>query len=175
MVGSDSDEAAASSEKSFDDESNRVEVPSAAAGASSPAMDVSCVAASSDQAPSDLMPLALRIMLDTRGWFGDFHAWSWAALEEYLPDEGHAGQLSAKGFKTYFDSMVQYERFTTKALMEAASVYRLAADARARVYEVEIGAVLWKFPAKLRHRQSTLGKMESLGGQGPWIVSRLVG
>ena len=62
MVRSDSDEAAVSSEASFDDESNEVEVSSEAAGASSPAVDVSspevaesaadsCEAASSDQAP----------------------------------------------------------------------------------------------------------------------------
>ena len=114
--------------------------------------------------------LALRIMLETRGSFRDFSAWSLAAV-----GRDRAQTLSWKIGEPYFRTMVQYERFTTKALMEAASVYRLAADGLRRAYQVEIGAVVWKFPAKLKHRQSTLGQMESLGRKGPWIVSRLVG
>ena len=46
--------------------------------------------------------------------------------------------------------MVSYEQFITKALLERGSVFRLQADGRKRVYQVEIGAVLWTFPVALK-------------------------
>ena len=57
-------------------------------------------------------------------------------------------------------------------------MFRLQADGRKRVYQVEIGAVLWKFPAALQYQRGDLEKggcISCLGERGPWIVERLIG
>ena len=74
--------------------------------------------------------------------------------------------------------MVSYERFITKTLLERGSVFRLQADGRKRVYQVEIGAVLWKFPAALEPVRADLAKsgcISCLGARGPWVAERLIG
>jgi len=63
-------------------------------------------------------------------------------------------------------------------LLSKGSVFRLQADGRKRVYQVEIGAVLWKFPAALQDQRGDLEKrgcISSLGERGPWIAERLIG
>ena len=67
-------------------------------------------------------------------------------------------------------TMVSYERFITKTLLERGSVFRLQADGRKRVYQVEIGAVLWKFPVALEPVHGDLEKsgcISCLGARGP--------
>ena len=57
-------------------------------------------------------------------------------------------------------------------------MFRLQADGRNRVYQVEIGAVLWKFPVALQYHKEDLeqgGCISCLGEHGPWIVERLIG
>ena len=74
--------------------------------------------------------------------------------------------------------MASHERFTTRMLLRNGSVFRLQADGRKRVYQVEIGAVLWKFPAALQDQRGDLEKggcISRLGERGPWIVERLIG
>ena len=52
------------------------------------------------------------------------------------------------------------------------------ADGRKRVYQVEIGAVLWTFPAALEPVRADLAKsgcISCLGARGPWVAERLIG
>ena len=74
--------------------------------------------------------------------------------------------------------MASDERFTTRMLLRNGSVFRLQADGRKRVYQVEIGTVVWKFPAALQDQRGDLEKLgciSSLGERGPWIAERLIG
>ena len=81
-------------------------------------------------------------------------------------------------FKKCFQTMVSYEQLITKTLLEHGSVFRLQADGRKRVYQVEIGAVLWKFPVALEPVRADLAKsgcISCLGARGPWVAERLIG
>ena len=69
--------------------------------------------------------------------------------------------------------MVSYERLITKMLLEGGSVFLLQADGRKRVYQVEIGAALWKLPKALEPVREDLvksGCIRRLGarGAGSW-------
>ena len=65
--------------------------------------------------------------------------------------------------------MAEYERIVTRTILRAGTVFRLQADGRKRVYQVEVGAVVWKFPVALRYHRQALDKFgcEALGEQGP--------
>ena len=100
--------------------------------------------------------------------------WVAAAQVEKTDIQKH----SHDDFKKCLQTMVSYERFITKTLLECGSVFRLQADARKRVYQVEIGAVLWKFPAALEPVRADLvksGCISCLGARGPWVAERLIG
>ena len=95
----------------------------------------------------------LRTLLETQGSFSSLEKWVAAAQVEKPGIQKHNDV-----FKQCLQTIVSYERFITKTLLERGSVFRLQADARKRVYQVQIGAVLWKFPAALRTRACRLGK-----------------
>ena len=79
----------------------------------------------------------LRTLLETRGSFSSLEMWVAAAQVEKTDNQKH----SHDDFKKCLQTMVSYERFITKTLLECGSVFRLQADARKRVYQIEIGAV----------------------------------
>ena len=92
--------------------------------------------------------------------------WVAAAQVEKTDIQKH----SHDDFKKCLQTMGSYERFITKTLLEGGSVFRLEADGRTRVYQVEIGAVLWKFPAALEPVRADLAKsgcISCLGARGP--------
>ena len=89
-----------------------------------------------------------------KGSFSSLEKWVAAAQVEKPGIQKHSHDV----FKQCLQTIVSYERFITKTLLERGSVFRLQADARKRVYQVQIGAVLWKFPAALRTRACRLGK-----------------
>ena len=101
--------------------------------------------------------------------------WVAAAQVEKTDIQKH----SHDDFKKCLQTMVSYERFITKTLLEHGSVFRLQADGRKRVYQVEFGAVLWKFPAALEPVRADLAKsgcISCLGALGPpWVAERLIG
>ena len=116
----------------------------------------------------------LRTLLETRGSFSSLEMWVAAAQVEKTDIQKH----SPDDFKKCLQTMVSYERFITKTLLECGSVFRLQADGRKRVYQVEVGAVLWKFPAALEPVRADLAKsgcISCLGARGPWVAERLIG
>ena len=118
--------------------------------------------------------ILLRTLLETRGSFLSLESWVTAA------QVGSPGiqKQSQDHFKQCLQTMVSYERFITKTLLESGSVFRLQADGRKRVYQVEIGAVLWKFPVALEPVRGDLvksGCISCLGARGPWVMERLIG
>ena len=74
---------------------------------------------------------------------------------------------SHDNFKKCLHTMVSYQRFITKTLLERGSVFRLMADGRKRVYQVEIGSILWKFPAALEPVRADLAKSGCISCLGP--------
>ena len=115
----------------------------------------------------------LRTLLETQGSFSSLEKWVAAAQVEKPGIQKHNDV-----FKQCLQTIVSYERFITKTLLERGSVFRLQADARKRVYQVEIGAVLWKFPAALEPVRADLAKsgcISCLGARGPWVAERLIG
>ena len=116
----------------------------------------------------------LRTLLETRGSFSSLEMWVAAAQVEKTDIQKH----SPDDFKKCLQTMASYERFITKTLLECGSVFRLQADGRKRVYQVEVGAVLWKFPVALKHVRADLAKsgcISCLGARGPWVAERLIG
>ena len=116
----------------------------------------------------------LRTLLETQGSFSSLELWVAAAQVENTDGQKN----SPDDFKKCLQTMVSYERFITKTLLERGSVFRLQADGRERVYQVEIGAVLWKFPAALEPVRADLAKsgcISCLGARGPWVAERLIG
>ena len=80
--------------------------------------------------------------------------WVAAAQVEKTDIQKH----SHDDFKKCLKTMVSYERFITKTLLERGSVFRLQADGRKRVYQVEIGAVLVEVPGCSRAHACRRGK-----------------
>ena len=116
----------------------------------------------------------LRTCLETKGSFSSLEKWVAAAQVETPGIQKHSHDV----FKQCLQTMVSYERFITKTLLEGGSVFRLMADGRKRVYQVEIGAVLWTFPAALEPVRADLAKsgcISCLGARGPWVAERLIG
>ena len=65
-----------------------------------------------------------------------------------------------------------------QVLQREGAVFRLQADGLERTYQVEIGTVLWSWPASLEHLRGfgqQKGWLEELGPRGPWIVERIIG
>ena len=77
--------------------------------------------------------MLVRTLLETKGSFLSLDSWV-----------GAVGQMSAQkvnypNLKNCLHTMAAYERFITRMLLRNGSVFRLQADGRKRVYQVEIG------------------------------------
>ena len=86
--------------------------------------------------------LLARFTIETRGHFRD-----WTALMKAVTalNPAYRGANSSRAIcRKAVEAFACQERNVTCQLLRAASVYRLAADGKARVYQVEIGALLWK-------------------------------
>ena len=121
-----------------------------------------------DRVARDMRPefILLRTLLETRESFSSLDAWLAAAQTR-----SQKGLPVSHIVKKCLQTMVAYERFLTKTLLTSGSVFRLQADGRKRVYQVEIGAVLWKFPVALEPVREDLvksGCISCLGPRGPW-------
>ena len=117
--------------------------------------------------------IATRAMLETTSSFDSIDVWLGALTRgdrEALESSWHTKRLVS--------AMAQYERIQTYRLLQEGAVFRLAADGQQRTYQVEIGTVLWSFPASLeqlcRHGQQE-GWLQELGPRGPWVVERIIG
>jgi len=74
--------------------------------------------------------------------------------------------------------MAQYEKELTYRVLGEGAVFRLQADGLERIYQVEIGTVLWSLPSGLKQLATygeQAGWLEVLGPRGPWIVERIIG
>ena len=118
--------------------------------------------------------LLARILLETRGSFRDFESWTAAA------SSGNSGiQVGSRRIASeHTATLAKYEQLATQRFLREGSIFRLQADGLKRVYQVEIGTLLWKFPASLRvykENVSSFRWIEELGPQGPWLVDRVIG
>ena len=74
--------------------------------------------------------------------------------------------------------MAQHEREVTHFLLKEGALFRLQADGLDRIYQVEIGTVLWSWPASLQlpsMLRNQANWLEELGPKGPWVAERLIG
>ena len=113
-------------------------------------------------------------MLETRGSFRDFESWTAAA------SSGNSGiQVGSRRIASeHTATLAKYEQLTTQRFLQEGSIFRLQADGLKRVYQVEIGTLLWKFPTSLRvyiENVSSFRWIEELGPKGPWLVDRVIG
>ena len=118
--------------------------------------------------------LFARTLLETRGSFRDYEAWSAAAVAG-----GAAVQAaSLKVGREHVATIAAFERLATQRFLREGTLFRLQADGLGRVYQVEICTVIWKFPSSLRVYEQNVAAfpwLEQLGPKGPWIVERLIG
>ena len=132
--------------------------------------------------------LFARVLLETRGSFRDFKTWVLASMA--VAPRGNAPATLAIGAaqnnnlvledcKQSVRAIGDYEHLVTHRLLSVASVFHLQADGRVRVYQVVIGAVIWKFPSGLSWLQEPhkgyYPWLKSLGPRGPWVIERLTG
>ena len=120
---------------------------------------------------------SLRAMIETRGSFSSYAVWVKAAVagrakmqEQFLKNR----QECKKGL----DSMAAVERELTHQLLQTSDVFSLQADGLERVYQVELGMVLWRLPPACSwlHQLGTKSApwLEKLGERGPWLAHRLL-
>ena len=117
----------------------------------------------------------LRVMVETRGSFRDFELWAAAAKPCGLASS--PPPPSRARCKTVLQSMATFERQLTHQLMQAATSFRLQADGQGRIYQVEMGMVIWKLPRPfswlLQPGQESPWLVQ-LGGRGPWLAERVI-
>ena len=118
--------------------------------------------------------LFARTLIETRGSFRDFESWTAAA------STGNSGiQVGSRRIASqHTATLAKYEQLTTQRFLQEGSIFRLQADGLKRVYQVEIGTLLWKFPTSLRvylENVSSFRWIEELGPRGPWLVDRVIG
>ena len=116
-----------------------------------------------------------RVLLETKGTFRNFEQWSAAAV---TGDSAAASVASRWQCTRRLKTIAEYERLVTQSFLKAGTAHRLQADGLDRTYQVEIGTVLWRFPASLRYFQDHCGRfpwLTSLGDKGPWLVERVIG
>ena len=116
--------------------------------------------------------VAVRALLETAGSFRSFDVWRDAlggAERQALESQWHCKRLVS--------TMAQYEKELTHRVLREGAVFRLEADGLDRIYQVEIGSVLWSLPAFLKdlpaHGEQA-GWLEVLGPRGPWIIERII-
>ena len=76
-----------------------------------------------------------------------------------------------------------FEKGLTREVIQHGTAFRLAADGLQRTFQVELGAILWGLPPKLRWLLELRPGMddvshpsvEQLGDHGPWLVDRVIG
>ena len=119
--------------------------------------------------------IATRALLEVKGSFRSLDVWYNA-----LPSDQYEalGGSRGTGSRELVNTMAQHERNVTHSLLKEGAVFRLQADGLDRIYQVEIGTVLWKLPASLQltpliREQATW--LETLGPNGPWVAERLIG
>ena len=118
--------------------------------------------------------LFARTLLETRGSFRDFESWTAAA------SSGNSGiQVGSRRIASeHSTTLAKYEQLATQRFLREGSIFRLQADGLKRVYQVEIGSLLWKFPTSLRFYQENVSSfrwIEELGPRGPWLIDRVIG
>ena len=119
--------------------------------------------------------LFARTLLETRGSFRKFESWTKAASSGDSGIQVRSRRIAAEHTAT----LAKYEQLAThRFFLREGSVFRLQADGLKRVYQVEIGTLLWKFPSSLRvyaENVSSFRWIEELGPRGPWLVDRVIG
>ena len=117
----------------------------------------------------------MRLLLETRGSFRGFELWVAAACDGELTGHHKMNRSQCvKGLQT----MAALERALTLEFLMSASACRLQADGLGRIYQVEIGMVLWKYPrwgSWLLQPGIACPGLLQLGDRGPWLVDRLTG
>ena len=132
------------------------------------------IVASKQEGPGYASFLFARALLETRGSFRDFEAWAAAAAAGGTAVQMGNREIGAE----HVNTVAAYERLVTQRFLREGALFRLLADGLGRVYQVEIGTVIWKFPSSLRVFQQNVAALpwlEQLGPNGPWIVERLTG
>ena len=126
------------------------------------------------QPPPDSQALvATRALLETHGSFRSLDVWINALGREDRP-----ALESTWRCRRWVNTMAFYEKELTRRALREGAVFRLQADGLERHYQVEIGTVIWSWPAALKPLQAhgeKQGWLEVLGPKGPWIVERLIG
>ena len=77
---------------------------------------------------------------------------------------------SRKVGQEHVTTIAAYERLATQRFLREGTLFRLQADGLGRVYQVEIGTVIWKFPFSLRVYEQNVAAfrwLEQLGPKGP--------
>ncbi len=73
--------------------------------------------------------------------------------------------------------MAAVEKDLTRDFLSQAVVCRLQADGLGRVYQVELGMLIWKLPSSLQELINVphgYPGVRQLGDRGPWLVGRLI-
>ena len=101
--------------------------------------------------------VATRALLETSSSFRSFDVWRGALLGDERAAVGSSFQC-----RRLVSTMAQHEKLVTHAILKEGVVFRLSADGLDRTYQIEIGTVLWRLPAFLKH-------LPSHGEQGGWL------
>ena len=150
----------------------RLDVSSGGAVSASNSLAISQTEAATERDYSTF--LFARTLLETRGSFRDFESWTAAASSGDSGIQVRSRRIAAEHTAT----LAKYEQLATQRFLRDGSVFRLQADGLKRVYQVEIGTLLWKFPWSLRvyaENVSSFRWIEELGPRGPWLVDRVIG
>ena len=128
-----------------------------------------------------------RVLVETRGSFHDFAVWAANVVvgspaanvqaDSAVPT-AQTRTLNRYDAKDAIVTMAAVERDVTHAFLKAGHAFALSADGLARIYQVGITMVIWKFPPLLRRLLQPVLKLtwlQALGPQGPWLVDRLIG
>ena len=119
----------------------------------------------------------LRAMTEVRGAFRDYEVWTKAAFAGRA-EAKESVLMDRKEVKKGLDTMAAVERDVTYHLLQTANTCSLQADGLERIYQVEMGMVVWKIPkvCPWLHQLGTHAPpwLEQLGERGPWVVHRLL-
>ena len=116
----------------------------------------------------------VRVMVETRGSFRNFETWSSVAAKG---NQAQALAMNRKQARCGLQAMAAVERALTQLLAMSASAFRLQADGLGRIYQVELGMVIWKWPTwgHWLHQLGDQPGLLQLGERGPWLVERVIG
>ena len=122
-----------------------------------------------------------RTLLRAGGSFRDFNRFAKSAALTGTAELCKGGDRRVS--RQLCDTFAKLERQVTFQFLSEGSVFRLAADGRQAMYQVQIGTLLWKWPRGLGHLRpgdsaaSLPEWLEQLGegSKGPWLVERVIG